>query len=107
MQRYPTDKTMCIFDGYASSTKDAAYFQRDKSCPEIVSDLETTCETNRNVFLSTSKNNTPLISFCEGYLQPKLKVLQARSDAVYLLAPTAATFSEYHETTLAGDDTDL
>ena len=67
-QRYPTDKTMCIFDGYASSTKDAAYFQRDKSCPEIVFDLETTCETNRNVFLSNSKNNTPLISFCEGYL---------------------------------------
>ena len=34
-------------------------------------------------------------------------MLQARSDAVYVLATTAATSSEYHETTLTGADTDL
>jgi len=101
-----------VFDGYndGPTTKYGVHARRAKGDvgPTVQFTSDMVCTVRKDKFLSNNANKQRFIHMLGTKLEQQgCDVLHARADADVLIAQTAVTLANQHDTVLVGDDTDL
>ena len=102
-----------MFDGYPEhpTTKDHAHQQRTSKCSgakEVQIDSSKRLVLTREQFLSNQNNKKNFIKLLSNYMASEnIRFRLAEADADLMIVKTAVEFSEHHDVTIIGEDTDL